>query len=402
MRKLIHLIYCSTSTRIVDRKELEQLLTVARNHNARNGITGMLLYAKGNFFQVLEGEESTVDALFDIIIRDSRHTNVTKIIREPITKRSFGEWTMGLADITPQDLGSILGDYDVLNKDASLSHLGEGRAKKLLFAFKDGRWRTTLTGHIVAEQKTPLLRPSPSSISPHVSSRSTYTFAYQPIIDITKREIFSYEALLRGTKNEPAGVVFKRIPPAKLHYYDTQFRGTAIELAAQLGLSTRLNLNFLPAGLESTPAAITSMLSAAIRNNINPDKLVLEILEKEIIHDIGTFASAVNEYRRSGLIFAIDDFGSGYAGLNLLADFQPDIVKLDMDLVRGIERHGPRQAIVRGISRTCVDLGIDIIAEGVETTDEYKWLLSEDIKLYQGLLFAEPAFEQLSTAFHIP
>jgi len=129
VRKLIHLIYCSTSTRIVDRKELEQLLTVARNHNARNGITGMLLYAKGNFFQVLEGEESTVDALFDIIIRDSRHTNVTKIIREPITKRSFGEWTMGLADITPQDLGSILGDNDVFNKDASLSHLGEGRAK---------------------------------------------------------------------------------------------------------------------------------------------------------------------------------------------------------------------------------------------------------------------------------
>jgi EAL domain-containing protein (putative c-di-GMP-specific phosphodiesterase class I) len=90
---------------------------------------------------------------------------------------------------------------------------------------------------------------------------------------------------------------------------------------------------------------------------------------------------------------AIDDFGAGYSGLNLLADFQPDQIKLDMKLVHGIECCGPRQAIVRAIDQACRDLGIDIIAEGVETVEEYTWLANQDIGLFQGYLFAKPAFE---------
>ena len=96
-----------------------------------------------------------------------------------------------------------------------------------------------------------------------------------------------------------------------------------------------------------------------------------------------------------GVQFAIDDFGAGYAGLNLLADFQPDTLKLDMSLVRDVESKGPRQAIVRGVIRTCQDLGIDIVAEGVESLGEYGWLRCEGISLYQGYLFARPAFRAL-------
>ena len=114
------------------------------------------------------------------------------------------------------------------------------------------------------------------------------------------------------------------------------------------------------------------------------------------------FTSEVNKYRSSGLLFAIDDFGSGYAGLNLLAEFQPNLIKLDMHLVHGIEHKGPRQAIVRGILRTCLDLGIDIIAEGVETADELDWLRSEGIDLFQGYFLAKPAFEQLPATIYCP
>jgi EAL domain-containing protein (putative c-di-GMP-specific phosphodiesterase class I) len=98
---------------------------------------------------------------------------------------------------------------------------------------------------------------------------------------------------------------------------------------------------------------------------------------------------------------AIDDFGAGYSGLNLLAEFQPDQVKLDMKLITGIERHGPRQAIVRAISQICSDLGIDIVAEGIETEDEYAWLASQGIRLFQGYLFAKPGFESFP-AVHYP
>ncbi len=72
--------------------------------------------------------------------------------------------------------------------------------------------------------------------------------------------------------------------------------------------------------------------------------------EGEVIDDHGHFAPIVNEYRGMGLQVAIDDFGAGYSGLNLLADFQPDFIKLDMNLVRGIGSRGPRQAIVRAIA----------------------------------------------------
>lgn len=110
----------------------------------------------------------------------------------------------------------------------------------------------------------------------------------------------------------------------------------------------------------------------------------------------------VNEHRNAGIIFAIDDFGSGYAGLNLLADFQPDIIKLDMHLIRHINSKGPRQAIVCGIIKTCTDLGIDIIAEGVETRNEYEWLRNAGIKYFQGILFAKPGFEKLTREFNLP
>ena len=82
-----------------------------------------------------------------------------------------------------------------------------------------------------------------------------------------------------------------------------------------------------------------------------------------------------------------------YSGLNLLSNFQPDQIKLDMSLIRGIERHGPRQAIARAIGHVCFELGIDVIAEGVETLEEYGWLAKAGVRLFQGYLFAKPAFE---------
>ena len=103
----------------------------------------------------------------------------------------------------------------------------------------------------------------------------------------------------------------------------------------------------------------------------------------------------MNEWRGRGVLVAIDDFGAGYSGLNLLAEFQPDIVKLDMNLVRSIDSKGPRKAIVRGVLRTCRDLGLEVIAEGVETEEEFHWFRRQGVVLYQGYLIARPAFEAL-------
>jgi EAL domain-containing protein (putative c-di-GMP-specific phosphodiesterase class I) len=233
-------------------------------------------------------------------------------------------------------------------------------------------------------------------------SSSWYSFAYQPIVNISTGSIFSHEALIRGRDNESASSILEQVVPAERHQFDEHSRMVAIALAARKGLSTHLNLNFLPLSVHCSPTAISSILSTAKQCNIRPDQLIIEIIEREIISDFDAFYGAINPHRGSGLVFAIDDFGSGYAGLNLLADFQPEYIKLDMHLVRDIYRKGPRQAIVQGILHTCVDLGIEIIAEGVESIDEFNWLKKAGITLFQGIFFAKPSFEELQTVVNLP
>jgi blue light- and temperature-responsive anti-repressor len=221
------------------------------------------------------------------------------------------------------------------------------------------------------------------------------SYAYQPIIDVARCQPCAYEALLRGAHGEPAGVVLGPLSEADIEALDAHARPRAIALAAKLGLKTRLHLNFQPRSLASSSAVIDNALQVAARHGFAKEQIVLEVTETQVIDDHRRFADAVNEFRAEGVLVAIDDFGAGYSGLNLLANFQPDLVKLDMELVRGIAHHGPRQAIVRAIHQVCNDLGIDVIAEGVESADEYYWFEDQGVSLFQGYLFARPAFEAL-------
>jgi EAL domain-containing protein (putative c-di-GMP-specific phosphodiesterase class I) len=100
-------------------------------------------------------------------------------------------------------------------------------------------------------------------------------------------------------------------------------------------------------------------------------------------------------YKDIGFKTAIDDFGAGYAGLNLLADFQPDLIKLDMALIRNVHHDPKRQAIVDGINYVCRKLDIDVIAEGVETYEEYSTLYKIGIRLFQGFYFKKPQFQTI-------
>ena len=223
----------------------------------------------------------------------------------------------------------------------------------------------------------------------------SFTFAFQPIMDAQTREVFSYEALIRGPGNEPAHSILEQVPAYRQHAFDRRARIEAIFLAARLGIGCHLNLNTLPQSVCSSASTILSTLDAANRASIPVERMIIEITEGEVIEDQSRFSRIVNEFRGLGLKVAIDDFGAGYSGLNLLADFQPDQIKIDMKLVRGINRNGPRQAIVRAIRQACFDLGIDVIAEGVETVDEFGWLVEEGVQLFQGYLFAKPALESL-------
>ena len=146
MNGLIHCIYASVATEIFAEHEIPQLLEKTRTANASRQITGMLLYIEGSFFQVLEGNSEPVDALFRRISADPRHRNVTLIIREPIPERSFGEWTMGFAALGRLEAGELVGQNDFFHQASCLESLNAGRAKKLLAAFRRGRWHAEQTG----------------------------------------------------------------------------------------------------------------------------------------------------------------------------------------------------------------------------------------------------------------
>ncbi len=136
-------------------------------------------------------------------------------------------------------------------------------------------------------------------------------------------------------------------------------------------------------------------MEAADRTGFAADRIMLEFTEGERITDVAHVKAIITEYKARNLITAIDDFGAGFSGLGLLADFRPDVIKLDMGLIRGIDQDSGRQAIVSGIVSTCKLLGVNVIAEGIETVQEMQTLEGFGIDLMQGYLFARPAVQSV-------
>lgn len=143
--ELVHCIYCSAARNDFSPTDLASLLAECREKNSKSGLTGMLLYGDRTFFQVLEGDRPVVEALLEKLKTDPRHERLTKIILEPIGERSFAQWTMGYSRISNKELAEIPGLNDFFGQGRSYMELGEGRAKTLLSAFKDGAWRFSLS-----------------------------------------------------------------------------------------------------------------------------------------------------------------------------------------------------------------------------------------------------------------
>lgn len=229
-----------------------------------------------------------------------------------------------------------------------------------------------------------------------------FSFAYQPIVDLASGGIYAHEALVRGPAGEPAPTVLSQVNAANRYRFDQACRVKAIKGAVQLGLTERLSINFLPNAVYRPEVCIRSTLAAARAHGFPIEKIIFETIEGERVGDGAWYAKVMSEYQRIGFLTAIDDFGAGYAGLNLLSQFQPDVVKLDMDLIRGIDTHAARQIIVAATVRMCRELGILVIAEGIETAGEMEFLRSAGVSLMQGYLFARPSFQALVAPESIP
>lgn len=225
-----------------------------------------------------------------------------------------------------------------------------------------------------------------------------FTMAFQPIVNIATGSVYAYEALVRGPHNEPAGEILSRLTPENLYSFDQNCRVRAIELASRLGLAdtgARLSINFMPGAVYSPAACIQLTLRTARQLQFPLEYLIFEITEAERVRDKGHLEAIVTEYRKHGFRLALDDFGAGYSSLNLLASISTDILKLDMELTRNLHLRPAALAIVKSIVALASSLGTEIVAEGIETLEEYEAVRGCGIHLMQGYLFARPAFEAL-------
>lgn len=225
-----------------------------------------------------------------------------------------------------------------------------------------------------------------------------FTMAFHPIVDLDRMSVWGYEALIRGTQGQSAFTILDQVDDSNRYKFDQSCRVKAIELAGQLfcpDSDTRLSINFMPNAVYEPSACIRTSLETARRVGFNPRRIMFEFTENERMEDTVHVARIVAEYKRLGFITAIDDFGAGHAGLNLLARFQPDIIKIDMEIIRGIADSAARQAIIAGIMVMARSLDITVIAEGIETDTELAILRGAGIDLFQGYLFARPAIEHL-------
>jgi EAL domain-containing protein (putative c-di-GMP-specific phosphodiesterase class I) len=224
-----------------------------------------------------------------------------------------------------------------------------------------------------------------------------FTMAFQPIVHATG--IFAHEALVRGSRGESAESIFNKLDATNLYSFDQACRIRAIEMAAELSQHPPcISINFVPGAIYQPETCIQHTMAAAEQVGLPLSKIIFEVSEGEKVTDRQRLVSIFREYRRHGLKTAIDDFGAGYSGLDLLSEFQPEIIKLDIALIRDIHLRPASQAIVRSIASLCRELDILSIAEGVESDAELQVLQDLGLELFQGYLFARPSLESFAQA----
>jgi EAL domain-containing protein (putative c-di-GMP-specific phosphodiesterase class I) len=215
--------------------------------------------------------------------------------------------------------------------------------------------------------------------------------------------VFAQEALVRGAGHMGAGHVLSLITPGNRCAFDQDSRRVAIHLAARLGLSavgerTLLSINVQLIAGHDPDRSLEPVLVAADAVGLSPDRILFEFTEAEAI-DPGRLQAMLRSFQANGFRTAIDDFGAGRSGLNLLARFQPDLLKLDMGLVRSIDLDHIKRTLVSHMVALARDIGVQVVAEGVETPGEYKILSELGVSLLQGYLFARPAFEAFAEPY---
>jgi EAL domain-containing protein (putative c-di-GMP-specific phosphodiesterase class I)/CheY-like chemotaxis protein len=220
------------------------------------------------------------------------------------------------------------------------------------------------------------------------SALASAWMAFQPIVDVTSQKVYAYEALLRTDEQalaRPDVLIGAAERLDRIHDLGRVVRKAVAVAAPTIPSESFIFVNVH--GLELTDEALFDASNPLVE--LAP-RVVLEITERVGIDALGG-PTRVEMLRKLGFRIAVDDLGAGYAALGALATLEPDVVKLDMSLVRDLHRHPTKRRVVGAITTLCRELGSKVVAEGVETIEEYNALVDGGVELIQGYLLARPA-----------
>ena len=223
------------------------------------------------------------------------------------------------------------------------------------------------------------------------------TSYFQPIVHADRTDhIYAYEALLRGRERDGTvvspGPIFDVASNADLLFQlDRRARMCAIDRSIAVELNKPVFINFTPTAVYDPVYCLRSTVEHIRRGGIDPSQVVFEVVESTEVKDTSHLKDILDYYRDAGFRVALDDLGAGYSSLNMIHQIRPDIVKLDMDLTRDIAADDCRAMITARILDLARDLGIQTVAEGVETQEDMRWLQEHGVDYMQGYLFATPS-----------
>ncbi|MFW5410558.1 diguanylate phosphodiesterase [Pectobacterium brasiliense] len=370
---------------------LEDMVAAANEKNSRANVTGILLFNGTHFFQLLEGPEENIIPIYRHICEDTRHHNVVELLCDYAPSRRFGKAGMELFDLRKYDRNEVL--QNVLDKSTSKYQLiYDDRALQFFRTFVEDREKENYFEIPPAGSWDFILDENATQSKTIATNKaSDCSFAFQPIIDPLSRQIVSLEALIRPPSGELPQTYFEGLTDDEAYETDLKSKKVAFAMAAALQLGEQsLSINLRPMTLVKIPQAVNFLLQEIQINGLVPEQIIIEFTETEVISRFDEFTDAVRLLKAAGIRVAIDHFGAGFAGLLLLAQFQPDRIKINRDLIKDVHKSGSRQAIVQAIIKCCTSLEISVSAVGIEKPEEWMWLESAGVSLFQGYLFAKP------------
>jgi EAL domain-containing protein (putative c-di-GMP-specific phosphodiesterase class I)/GGDEF domain-containing protein/predicted transcriptional regulator len=237
----------------------------------------------------------------------------------------------------------------------------------------------------MADLKTELLR---------ILEGKLLTPVYQPIVSVNQRQIVGYEALIRGPSDSPLHSPMNLFDMAARHDLQAKLefvcREAAICRFAQMSLPGKLFINVSPSILLEPGFKSGETLKFIQSSGLEPQVIIIELTEHQPTDDYQIMREAVDHYRSMGFQIALDDLGAGYSGLRLWAELKPEYVKIDKHFVQGLHEDRVKLNFVRSIQNMAAAMQCTVIAEGIETAEEFQAICKIGITHAQGFYFARP------------